>query len=295
MSYYKNSNSVFHCIYGCNIVLLFFVYKFNYFYSNQKINSIMTKEKNKIFTLLKYPLTGYLDLCLQTWKKYTPDSYEIIFLTLENFYEYIDSSLLNLLNLKNLRKPEFNNFSNLVCDCISTAVLYCNGGIFLDTDTIMTNKFRTSDILLKKYELIVYGNCAKRICPGFIMAQKNSGILEELLRQLSFYMYLPENDNYKRTDALTALIKESPNEKIIILDCENQGYYAEKAMYGIFNSYLYKKYYFSDIGTVQDFLSVTKGISALHNSMTPDEYKKMTKEEFLNQNILLSKIFKTLL
>ena len=91
------------------------------------------------------------------------------------------------------------------------------------------------------------------------------------------------------------MLKEDNSLSAIVLDCEESGYLMEKAMYGVSNSYLYKKYYFSDICSIEDFIKITKGITFLQTNNTPKIYNKMSEDEFLKQEILLSKIFRVLL
>ncbi len=56
----------------------------------------------------------------------------------------------------------------------------------------------------------------------------------------------------------------------------------------------YKKFYFSN-GNAEDALKFSKGIICLHNSWTPIKYKNISKEKFLNLDILISKLFRLLI
>lgn len=69
----------------------------------------------------------------------------------------------------------------------------------------------------------------------------------------------------------------------------------EKAMYGVWDDYLYQNYYFSSLDSIEDFLKTTRGITALRNSVTNKRYKEMDVDEFLSMNFLLAKIFKVIL
>ena len=253
----------------------------------------MNNEKKFIFTFLnpaeKTP--DYIKLCLKTWKKYVPEGYCIVTLDNQNLKNYIPPELLN----KNIIDNISANYSDLIYEYIAAAVLYCNGGIFLSPGIIMTDKFSPPEILLSKFEIVLYGNSKAAPSPGFMMARKNASILEELLRRLAFFSYLPETDNYKPFTLLKDMLKEDNSLSAIVLDCEESGYLMEKAMYGVSNSYLYKKYYFSDICSIEDFIKITKGITFLQTNNTPKIYNKMSEDEFLKQEILLSKIFRVLL
>ena len=56
----------------------------------------------------------------------------------------------------------------------------------------------------------------------------------------------------------------------------------------------YQLFYFSKKKPLKIINSV-KGIILLHNSWTPLKYKTMTEQEFLREDILLSKLLKKLL
>ena len=253
----------------------------------------MNNEKKFIFTFLnpteKTP--DYIKLCLKTWHKYAPADYCIVTLDNQNLKDYIPPELLN----KNITDNISANYSDLICEYIAAAVLYSNGGIFLSPGIIMTDKFSPPDILLSKFEMILYGSSKANPCPGFMMARKNASILEELLRRLIFFTYLPEPQNYKPLMLLKDMLQEDYSTSAVALDCEENGYLMEKSMYGVSNSYLYKKYYFSDICSIEDFIKTTKGITFLQTNNTPKIYNKMPEDEFLKQDILLSKIFRVLL
>ena len=253
----------------------------------------MNDEKNFIFTYLNLPKESpsYINLCIKTWQKYIPEGYNVAILNPENLKNYISSEILN----KNIYDRISSDFSFLAYEYIAAAVLYCNGGIFLEPGIIMTEKFSPPEILLSKFEIILYGSSKTNICPGFIMAKKESEILEELLRRLTFFLYLPETKNYRHLMLLKDMLKENYSSTAVVLDCENTGYLMEKALYGVCNSYLYSKYYFSNICSIEDFIKTTKGLTFLQVQNTPEIYKKMSEQEFLKQDILLSKIFKTLL
>lgn len=56
----------------------------------------------------------------------------------------------------------------------------------------------------------------------------------------------------------------------------------------------YVKYYFENDFS-EYFLQKEQGLVMLHNSWTPDKYKSMGKDEFLQQNITIAKVLKKLL
>ena len=239
-----------------------------------------------IYTYLAKNSPEYLGLCIKTWLKYLPEGYKIIVLNETNYKNFVSEDIFqNLKKIKNIR---------FFCDYLAAAVLYSKGGMFLDADTMMTEKFFPQDILLKCTNLVMFSNASSNICSGFMAANKGSQVLKEILNR---YSNLKQEDtsNWHRNFWGSDIAKNYTEEEILLLDSEDNAYVMEKAIYGVESGYLYNKYYFSDICQVSEFFEYTKGLTALHNSLTPEKYKKMTAEEFLNQDILLSKILKTIL
>lgn len=257
-----------------------------------KRNQCMDTHSRKIFTYIDFEkeTPPYLNLCIKTWQKNLPKGYEIIFLNEKNLKNYIPETALAQV-LDKSRKDCFYCY----LEYLAASVLYYNGGIFLDADTIITDKFIPSEILLSCCDAVVYGNSRNDICSGFLMAKKESTFLEELMRRLLFFMHLPEIGGYKRNFVLNNVLRDTSCDDVVVLDCEETGFRMERAMYGVFDSYLYNKYYFSNISSIEDFIKTTKGITALSNSLTPQEYKEMDEEEFLSKDIFLAKIFNVLL
>jgi hypothetical protein len=53
----------------------------------------------------------------------------------------------------------------------------------------------------------------------------------------------------------------------------------------------YRSFYFDNKISARTVLDTNQGILCLHNSWTPEKYKQMPVDEFLRQNITISKIF----
>lgn len=250
-------------------------------------SNCISKQEKKIYTFVdENKLPDYVKLCLKTWHKSIPSGYELVILNRNNILNYISKELLpdTMLQKAACSFPYF-------FDYISAAVLYSNGGIFLNPDIIMTSNFRPNDILLKNTDLVLFSDGKNNVCSGYMMGRKSSPILEELLRRYRFASYLPLNDSVSKNYIINDIVKDSSSRDILLLDCEDYGYFMEKAMYGVSNKYLYEKYYFTDICSVDEFFENSKGLTALRNSLTPEVFKAMNEKEFLSQNILLSKIF----
>lgn len=250
----------------------------------------MSTNVKYIFTFLNFKnfIPAYLKLCIETWIRNLDESYQIIILSPNNINQYIDKKLLTE-SVINPAKP-FSPFFN---DYISFLVLYCQGGFFLDADTILTDFAIKNFNLFNDYDFVLFTE-KENVSPGFIMAQKHTPILEELILRYRIENYfLPEKR--KRNYILNDVISNYKGNNMLLVDNQKSRYKMENLFFSPDNILRYKNYYFSKDISIESFIKNRNGIHALHNSITPDVYKKMNQIEFLNQDILLSKIFKVLL
>jgi mannosyltransferase OCH1-like enzyme len=149
----------------------------NIFYSN------LSSDSNYIFTFWEpvKKIPGYLQLCLETWRKYLPFK-KIIILNYSNLRNFIDSSYIHrILNLHMTLRTQ--------ADAIRVAVLKKYGGIWMDADTIITSsnltKFTTGS------DLIMIGNKKRKLIhSAFIYARKNSTILKKWLKAILYIVRL---------------------------------------------------------------------------------------------------------
>ena len=88
--------------------------------------------KKRIFTFWepKGKIPGYLELCLDTWKKYLPE-YEIIILDYDNLNDWIGKNYYNKVLYEKFSLP-------IQADAIRCAVLCKYGGVWMDIDTVVT-------------------------------------------------------------------------------------------------------------------------------------------------------------
>lgn len=254
----------------------------------------MHSKTKKIFTFLEFDenvqMPAYIYLCLKTWQKYLKNDYKIVILNSKNIEKFISKSLLPDISKLKQRYP-FPRF----CDYIAALVLYENGGIFLDADTIITEKFKDEEVLYSHCDTVLYSNSLYNVSPGFMKANKGSLFMEELIRRYRFDTHLSMAFDPHRNYIINDVIKYFDKEHITLIDSEKSGYCMEKAMYGVWDDYLYQNYYFSSLDSIEDFLKTTRGITALRNSVTNKRYKEMDVDEFLSMNFLLAKIFKVIL
>jgi len=250
----------------------------------------------------KESIPAYIKLCMQTWKKFLPD-YKIIILDYSNLFEYIDKNCYDKILFKkfNLAKQ---------ADAIRCAVLKQHGGIWLDSDSIITSdKFKelmeiNSDFVLIQQHI------------SFIKAVKNSQILNlwenEIKERIKifknfklFYKFFdkPAYKNLKNWDYLgNGIINKYlsiANEKHFhsinkseIKAFPECNYYSPQSDTDVIEAY--RNFWFNN-----DFTSYLEEgnlgtLICLHNSWTPQDYKKYTEAEVLEKNCTLSKLLRNL-
>lgn len=251
---------------------------------------MLTKEY-KIFTFIDFEgeIPPYLLLCIETWKKQLQNSFEIIVLNRTNVTKYIESYLLT----ESVLNP-FKTDSLMFYDYMALLVLYCNGGVFIDADTIITDSFEPDFSLLKNYGAVAFSEANTGVCSGFLMSERHSPVLAELIRRYRFENYLPRR-NIARNSIFQDVLYKIYKEQTFFYDAIDCGYLSEVKEFGSFSKSIYRKYYFSTKIPIEKFLKNTSGITSLRNSLTPVYYQKMSAEKLLRKNILLSKIFRVLL
>lgn len=292
---------------------------------------IKVEEKPKIFTFWepKENIPAYIQLCMQTWKKFLPE-YEIIIVDYSNIDKYLGKNFYDNILYKDFPL-------SILSDTIKCALLKIYGGIWFDADTIITS----SEV--KKYlnissDFVLIGQHL-----AFIKATKNSYILnkwsEEIKYRIEFYKNQKYNKNKLKSkiqrflhpriftkmskwDYLgnSVLIKylipaiifnvlEKLNisflyklfkkkNKVFIIDrikinalpeITGKGHLSQENLMKNYKNFYFENDYSKEV------INNTKGIILLHNSWTPEKYKEMNEEEFLNQNNTLSNTLKTIL
>ena len=273
-------------------------------------NLVNEHAKKVIFTFWepRIEIPGYIQLCLNTWKKFIPE-YEIKILDYQNTKNYLGKELFSNIICKDMSLPQ-------QADAIRVAILNKYGGIWMDADTIILNgSFIKS---LKNFELAMIGDIkSKKQDIGFIYSSRNSCLLKtwlkEIIKNVLIYrqiIYNKRNNkslnvfpkrlkkwNYLGNGIIDKYLKNITNNSFYRIDRNKLIIFPERKFYknsSINNIQKYKLFYFGK-GEVQNVLNEAKDIILLHNSWTPKKYKNMTKVEFLKQNILLSKLLTKLL
>ena len=203
-------------------------------------------------------------------------------------------------------------------DAIRVALLNKYGGVWIDTDTIILNGEFIKDC--KNYELtIIRDTNSSYFYIGFIFASKYSSLLNEWIKDIIYRvkiykLYLLDKKNniwekmknnfnsvrYLGNDIFNFLIKNKTfkTNELSHLDSDKINAFPERKSYNDhtlkFCIKQYKNFYFTK-GDPKIVLNNSKSIILLHNSWTPSKYKNMTEDEFLKQDILLSKLLDQIL
>jgi len=273
-------------------------------------NNCLFNDKKLIFTFWepKQKIPGFIKLCIETWKKFLP-SFKIIILDFKKAKEYLGQDLFSSIICKNL--------SIMVqSDAIRVAILNKYGGIWLDADTIILNDYLIKDF--QKYELGLICE-PKRYFHyiAFIWASKNSDILSDWQNQIiskvnkckrimnnrentrfwfNSFIQLQKFD-YLGNSIIDPIIKNNTNKKIFHIDSNVTKVFPEFKYFknnSMSNGLKYKSFYFKK-GDPNFVINNTKGLIFLHHNWTPLKYKIMSRNEFLNQEILLSQLLANLL
>ncbi len=242
-------------------------------------------------------MPGYLKLCIKTWKKFLPE-YNINVMDFKKTKEYLGEYLFSKINSKCLSLP-------IQTDAIRVALLKQNGGIWMDPDTIITNNNFLKN--LENYELVMLGE-KKMQHIGFIYASNNSNIINEWLKEImkKVQIYNQFNNQSIKQRVNWKFLGNMIIDRILLNNTYGKFHRLDKNKMFAFpeikllaNSKLnskqrYRELYFR-YGDPKIILENVQGIILLHNSWTPMKYKKLSEAEFLNEDILLSRLISKIL
>ena len=177
----------------------------------------------------------------------------------------------------------------------------------MDADTIVLNGEFLQE--LKSFELAMFGDeKIKTQNIGFIYSSGNSSILKKWLKEIIYNVqiykqYSEKNrlnlviDNaWKKMNSWdylgNGILKNVTSKQFCRLDRQKMNTLPEIRFFE--NSSLdliqpYKQFYFRSRDP-EIILNKSKSVVMLHNSWTPVKYKLMSEKQFLNQDILLSRL-----
>ena len=253
-------------------------------------------------------MPGYVQLCIDTWKHNLPD-YKIIILDYSNLSKWLPEKQIKRILCKDMTLP-------IQADAIRVALLRKHGGIWLDADTvILHNNFLR---YVHGHDLSMIGDSQKQTQHiAFIYAEQKSDIINKWYKSICKRVFLFRLFNkckmlrkiFRRTNAtlhnwdalsngiLDNLVNKSTDTSAFLrLDKMKLGSLPEYAIAAPNKTpdALYQEFWFEhNDKTFNDVKNICSGgIILLHNSWTPDKYKHMTTNEFLDSDILLAHVLK---
>jgi hypothetical protein len=261
--------------------------------------------EKRIFTFWepRGSIPGYLRLCMRTWEKFLPD-YEVILLDYSNLEQWIGKDCYDKILYQNFRLM-------IQADAIRCAVLRRWGGVWFDTDTIVTSE-KIRDLLRPEAEFILLGTHI-----GFIVARKDAAILRSweagIRRKLEVYKrykkYLGfcnsfpkfpltrymHRWNFLGNSILARPLSQADAKSFKSIDKMAVNALPELSGYSGRNrpEENYAGFYFGEHPI--EAAVRNGGLIYLHNSWTPEKYKAMSEEEFLRQNVTLAGILRFIL
>lgn len=223
-----------------------------------------------VFTFWEGQMPDYIKLCMKTW------NFDYILLTYDNLKDYID---IPLDKLQSFTLPQ-------IADVIRVHVLRDYGGYWLDTDTIMLDE-------LPKENICGYVKDRTNTI-GFLHTDPHSDMFTEWAEYQDHVIENQESVPYmhnwnifgnKFTDDYVKL-----HEEIKIHDITNCWPEVYKVNVRSSRAYKYKALYFTYNFKLKDFNKTN--MLMLHNSWTPDWYKRLSEKDVLKQQCTLSNILR---
>ena len=229
--------------------------------------------KNKVFTFWEGSMPAYIELCMNTWL------FPHIILNYENLHHYTNLQIT----------PELRRFTlPQIADVVRVHVLRDQGGYWLDADTIMINDNLPTTTMI--------GNPMLRTNTiGYLYAENpHMPMFDEWAAYQDVVISnpnIPHSWSMVGNDFTDRYVAE--HSEITISDVSNcwPETYMIKDNMPRYDKY--SKFYF---GTHYRLFDINPtDMLMLHNSWTPDIYKKLSADEIINDDCTLSNILKEVL
>lgn len=257
--------------------------------------------KKRIFTFWepKSKIPGYVKLCMKTWEKFLPE-YEIVVLDYSNIDLWLGKRFFNKHLYKNFSLPK-------QADAIRCGVLEKYGGIWLDADSIITSSEFNNFVNIKSEFVIVSRHIAfltttphARISKKWLKGIKRNIYLHKYLTKLhlnniEFISQKINNWDFLGNGILNKYLNAKNSKYLYAISKEDfhilpeEKYYPNESCVAA-----YRNFYFNN-DCYEYIQKNSNGLILLHNSWTPEKYKRMSETEFLKQNNTLSSLFKDIL
>lgn len=250
----------------------------------------------------------YIKLCIKTWIKYFPKDYKVVILNYNNLKDYLSYKLIDRILSKKMALQ-------MQADAIRVAILLKYGGIWMDCDTIITNsKFMN---MFNGSDLVMFGSSKENIIyTGFIYASKNSKFikiwLERIIKRMRIYkqrLFLkhifpleifikyfkkPIKWDFLGNGIINKIVRNSSKKSFTLIERDKANALPEVFLGTKNFSKSFQEFYFTP-GDPDPILKKCKGVLLLHNSWTESKFRKMSKKEFLHQDIMLVRLLSRLL
>ena len=267
----------------------------------------------KVFTFWepKESVPGYIQLCLETWRNCLPGC-EVVILDYGTLGDYLTPAEQAAVLCRRMTLA-------MQSDCIRCAVLKKHGGIWLDADTVLTKpldrRFSAADVTMIARQvnggLVNYGafiRAAKpeakflvdwyeRLVPRVARAARGRdsflfGLFHHHERRLMHRW------DYCVNAIIDPLAATAGLPDYAFVDKDAVGALPEEDLIdeakGIGPCEAYNRFWFGP-GSPDEVLARTAGILMLHNSFTPERFRRMTAEEFLRTDTRLANLLRTVL
>lgn len=239
----------------------------------------------------KKTIPAYLNLCVETWKRFIPN-HEIKILDVDEFLSCTELKGSELWKLLTSGKCSWA----VISDFIRMEILSKYGGVWMDIDTIVTGESFAKDIIDKADLGIntVFGN-EGGVFSAFIISGAESEFLKHAReRQHEKIMNLNEvKDNvgwdYLCYSVILPYFRSHRNEFNVI---DASRFLPEKRFLSTDSWHQYRDFYFTQRMKLSDIPQTP--IIVLHNSWTPAEYKRSTVEEIMSKDCTMSNILREL-
>lgn len=274
--------------------------------------------KPTIFTFWepKKAVPPYIRLCLETWQRHLR-GHQIKVLDYANLFEYVDPDLLDWDLLKRMPLP-------VQKDAIQMAVLHEQGGAFLDADTIVFEDMASLLEDLRSCDVTMFGDHL-----GFLVAKPQARCLalwlteirrkiDELRRSTIWGpldRLLPRgmliNRFFRKAikthvrwhflgNSILPIVKRQVSaHEICQRDRDQHAFLLELLHYAHVHDrtprWKYENFWFDESLETEAALGRSQCIVGLHNSWTPDWYKRLSEAEVLAHRSLLSRTLKAAL
>jgi hypothetical protein len=218
----------------------------------------------------------YLNMCMESISKHLKD-YEIIVLNPDNLDKYLKNINPNVHKIKQLAHK---------ADYLRMLATYQHGGFWFDADTIVMDNIDLWNDRLKQYDLVWYGMNAYGV-------NKHNTFIKNVLDKVDNKINNSKNHNFNWREIGQDIIdpelktykKKYPNKFFKLPDTE--------VCFMPFNQDNQRTGFISKNQRVlKDKYKNTQKIIMLHNQLYPNSFKKMTREEILKDDMVISTLFK---